>query len=223
MLTSGELISVAAGAALAVVIGLRRPPPLISALLLIAIALLGLGLAYALGALAAVGVYVLIMDIGYVAGLTASLVRELIGGSQRRAVAEVGGLLASEAEIRKISGSNGGVVEVTVFEGRIAPIYMDRGPIEEVAAALSTLASAAMRLMKNGQRQREPGHCRPEPLADLAPDLSSFRPGPQFNVKGQLLRGRRAKVTQRALREKSSPFRAGGSAAKRQQLRPFRP
>ncbi len=151
MLTSGELISVAAGAALAVVIGLRRPPPLISALLLIAIALLGLGLAYALGALAAVGVYVLIMDIGYVAGLTASLVRELIGGSQRRAVAEVGGLLASEAEIRKISGSNGGVVEVTVFEGRIAPIYMDRGPIEEVAAALSTLASAAMRLMKNGQ------------------------------------------------------------------------
>jgi len=141
---------VAAGAALAVVIGLRRPPPLISALLLIAIALLGLGLAYALGALAAVGVYVLIMDIGYVAGLTASLVRELIGGSQRRAVAEVGGLLASEAEIRKIS-SNGGVVEVTVFEGRIAPIYMDRGPIEEVAAALSTLASAAMRLMKNGQ------------------------------------------------------------------------
>ncbi|KUO93519.1 MAG: hypothetical protein AT713_02480 [Caldivirga sp. JCHS_4] len=144
MLTSGELISVAAGAALAVVIGLRRPPPLISALLLIAIALLGLGLAYALGALAAVGVYVLIMDIGYVAGLTASLVRELMGGSQRRAVAEVGGLLASEAEIRKISGSNGGVVEVTVFEGRIAPIYMDRGPIEEVAAALSTLASAAI-------------------------------------------------------------------------------
>ena len=151
MLTSGELISVAAGAALAVVIGLRRPPPLISALLLIAIALLGLGLAYALGALAAVGVYVLIMDIGYMAGLTASLVRELIGGGQRRAVAEVGGLLASEARIRKISGSNGGVVEVTVFEGRTAPIYMDRGPIEEVAAALSTLASVAIGLMKNGQ------------------------------------------------------------------------
>ena len=150
MLTSGELISVAAGATLAVVIGLRRPPPLISALLLIAIALLGLGLAYALGALAAVGVYVLIMDIGYVAGLTASLVRELMGGSQRRAVAEVGGLLASETEIRKIS-SNGGVVEVTVFEGEFAPVYMDRGPIEEVAAALSTLASAAIGLMRNGQ------------------------------------------------------------------------
>jgi len=150
MLTSGELISVAAGAALAVVIGLRRPPPLISALLLIAIALLGLGLAYALGALAAVGVYVLIMDIGYVAGLTASLVRELMGGGQRRAVAEVGGLLASETEIKKI-GSNGGVVEVTVFEGEFAPVYMDRGPIEEVAAALSTLASAAIGLMRNGQ------------------------------------------------------------------------
>jgi hypothetical protein len=150
MLTSGELISVAAGAALAVLIGLRKPPPLISALLLMAIALLGLGLAYALGALAAVGVYVLIMDIGYVAGLTASLVRELMGGGQRRAVAEVGGLLTSEARIRKIS-SNGGVVEVTVFEGRIAPIYMDRGPIEEVAAALSTLASVAIGLMKNGQ------------------------------------------------------------------------
>jgi len=74
---------VAAGAALAVVIGLRRPPPLISALLLIAIALLGLGLAYALGALAAVGVYVLIMDIGYVAGLTASLVRELNRGQSK--------------------------------------------------------------------------------------------------------------------------------------------
>ncbi|WP_291765950.1 hypothetical protein [Caldivirga sp. UBA161] len=146
----GELISMAMGVALAIVIGLKRPPLLISALLLIAIAVLALGLAVVLGALASIGVYVIIMDLGYVAGLTASLVRELMRSRSEGRGIEAGGLLATEAGVKGIRGG-ADVIEVRLFNGGNAPSIIDRGPINEVTASLVSLTRVAVNLLKNGQ------------------------------------------------------------------------
>lgn len=146
----GELVSIIMGVALALAIGIKRPPLLISALLLIAIAVLALGLAVVLGVLASVGVYVIIMDLGYVAGLTASLVKDLIRSRGVKGGIEVGGLLATEAGVRRIRGGVD-VIEVRLFNGGNAPLTIDRGPINEAATMLVNLSRIAINLLKNGQ------------------------------------------------------------------------
>ncbi len=149
-LPPGELLSIAMGAALALVMGIKRPPLIISALLLIAIAVLALGLAVVLGALASVGVYVIIMDLGYVTGLTASLIKDLLRSSMEERRIGGGGLLATEAGVKRIR-SGADVIEVRLFNGGNAPSVIDRGPISEATAVLVSLTRTAMNLLKNGQ------------------------------------------------------------------------
>ncbi|ABW02737.1 hypothetical protein [Caldivirga maquilingensis] len=146
----GELASIAMGVALALVIGLKRPPLLISALLLIAVAVLALGLAVVLGALTSVGVYVIIMDLGYVAGLTASLVKDLMRSRREEKGVGVIGLLAAEAGVKGVRGG-ADVIEIRLLNGGNAPSVVDRGPINEATAALASLTRVAVNLLKNGQ------------------------------------------------------------------------
>lgn len=137
----GLLSSIMAGAALALVMGIKRPPLLVSTLLLAAIAVLGLGLATLTGTLYTMGRYIIVIDLGYILGLSASLMRRI----RERPMLEEKGVFGAPFRLVRLSESpvdivlirNGEWVVVNRPETNVKPIISELRKIIELSRRLS--------------------------------------------------------------------------------------